>query len=114
MTRDDERFLVVTEHGRVLVIVRGDKDALEPDLLDVRRGDDPEAASVAMETPLRAFAAKMVDLLVARGTDALPLSPAMRDLMVKEKAAEDLRRIERSARALAGAAAGDGPPPGSA
>ncbi|MDF1523416.1 MAG: hypothetical protein P1P87_11485 [Trueperaceae bacterium] len=110
MTRADERFLVVTEHGRVLVVVRGDKRALDADLLDVRRGDDPEAAGVAIETPLRAFAAKMIDLLVARGTDALPLSPAMRGLMVKEKAAEDLRRIERSARALAA----DAPPPGTA
>ena len=100
MTRSDERFLVVTDHGRVLVVVRGDKEALEPDLLDVRRDDDDAAEGVALETPLRAFAAKMVDLLVARGTDALPMSPAMRDLMVKEKAAEDLRRIERAARVL--------------
>ena len=100
MSRPDERYLVVTDHGRVLVIVRGDKDALEPDLLEVRRDDDPAASDVGMETPLRAFAAKMVDLLVARGTDALPMSPAMRDLMVKEKAAEDLRRIERAARTL--------------
>jgi hypothetical protein len=98
VTREDERFLVVTDHGRVLVIVRGDKAALEADLLDVRPDDDPAAEGVALETPLRAFAAKMVDLLVARGTDALPMSPAMRDMMVKEKAAEDLRRIERAAR----------------
>jgi len=101
VSRPDERFLVVTDHGRVLVVVRGDKAALEPDLLDVRRPDDAAAEGVALETPLRAFAAKMVDLLVARGTEALPMSPAMRDLMIKEKAAEDLRRIERAARALA-------------
>ena len=100
MSRPDERFLVVTDYGRVLVVVRGDKGALEPDLLDVRRHDDAAAEGVALETPLRAFAAKMVDLLVARGTDALPMSPAMRDMMLKEKAAEDLRRIERAARAL--------------
>lgn len=96
----DERFLVVTDHGRVLVVVRGDKAALDPDLLDVRRHDDAAAEGVALETPLRAFAAKMVDLLVARGADALPMSPGLRDLMLKEKAAEDLRRIERAARAL--------------
>ena len=103
MSRPDERFLVVTDHGRVLVVVRGDKGALEPDLLDVRRADDAAAEGVALETPLRAFAAKMVDLLVARGTDELPMSPAMRDLMIKEKAAEDLRRIERAARAFTSA-----------
>lgn len=101
MTRDDERFLVVTEHGRVLVVVRGDRDALASDLLDVRPGDDPAAADVALETPLRAFAAKMVDLLVARGAETVPLSPTMRTLMLKEKASEDLRRIERAARSLA-------------
>lgn len=100
MTRADERFLVVTEHGRVLVVVRGGKGPLEPDLLEVRRGDDPAAAGLALETPLRAFAAKMVDLLLARGADALPMSPALRDLMIQEKAAEDLRRIERAARAF--------------
>lgn len=100
MSRPDERFLVVTDHGRVLVVVRGDKAALDADLLDVRRDDAPEAADVAIETPLRAFAAKMVDLLLARGTDDLPMSASMRDLMVKEKAAEDLRRIERAARSL--------------
>ena len=103
MSRPDERFVVVTEHGRVLVVVRGDKEALEPDLLEVRRHDDDASEGVELETPLRAFAAKMVDLLVARGTDALPMSPAMRDMMLKEKAAEDLRRIERAARALASA-----------
>lgn len=101
MSRPDERFLVVTDHGRVLVVVRGDKGPLEPDLLDVRRGDDPAAADLALETPLRAFAAKMVDLLVARGADALPMSASLRGLMLQEKAAEDLRRIERAARAFA-------------
>ena len=103
MNRSDERFVVVTDHGRVVVVVRGDKGALEPDLLDVRRYDDTSAEGIGLETPLRAFAAKMVDLLLARGTDALPMSPAMRDLMIKEKAAEDLRRIERAARAFTAA-----------
>ncbi len=98
MTRSDERFLVVTEYGRVLVVVRGDRAALDADLIDVRT--DRDAEDVTMETPLRAFAAKMVDLLLARGTDDLGLSPSLRDLMVKEKAAEDLRRIEKAARRL--------------
>ncbi len=98
MTRSDERFLVVTEFGRVLVVVRGDRAALDADLIDVRL--DHDADDVTLETPLRAFAAKMVDLLQARGTDDLGLSPSLRDLMVKEKAAEDLRRIERAARRL--------------
>jgi hypothetical protein len=95
----DERFLVVTEHGRVLVIVRGDKDGLDPDLIEVV--GDADAADVRLETPLRAFAAKMVDLVQARGGGGgAPLSPAMAALMIKEKAAEDLKRIERAARRL--------------
>ena len=98
MTRSDERYLVVTEHGRVVVVVRGDRAGLDPDLLEVRAPDD--VAGLAMETPLRAFAAKMVDLVQARGTGGVTLSPAMLALMVKEKAAEDLARIERAARRL--------------
>lgn len=100
MTRSDERFLVVTEYGRVLVVVRGDRGALDADLIDVRL--DQDAEDVELETPLRAFAAKMVDVLQARGTEGLGLSPGLRDMMVKEKAAEDLRRIERAARRLHG------------
>jgi len=104
VTRSDERYLVVTEHGRVLVVVRGDRAGLDPDLIDVRAADD--ADDLAMETPLRAFAAKMVDLIQARGAGGVPLSPAMLAMMVKEKAAEDLSRIERAARRLHGGASG--------
>ena len=104
MTRPDERYLVVTEHGRVLVVVRGDRAGLDPDLVDVRAADD--ADDLTMETPLRAFAAKMVDLIQARGAGGVPLSPAMLAMMVKEKAAEDLSRIERAARRLHGGASG--------
>jgi hypothetical protein len=98
VTAADERFLVVTEHGRVLVVVRGDKDGLDPDLIEVL--GDADTDDVRLETPLRAFAAKMVDLVQARGEGAAALSPAMASIMVKEKAAEDLRRIERAARRL--------------
>ena len=104
MTRPDERYLVVTEHGRVLVVVRGDRAGLDPDLIDVRAAGD--ADDLTMETPLRAFAAKMVDLIQARGAGGVPLSPAMLAMMVKEKAAEDLSRIERAARRLHGGASG--------
>lgn len=98
MSRPDERFLVVTEHGRVVVVVRGDRAGLDSDLIDVVAADDAE--DLKMETPLRAFAAKMVDLVQARGSGGVPLSPTMLAMMVKEKAAEDLARIERAARRL--------------
>jgi hypothetical protein len=104
----DERFLVVTEHGRVLVIVRGEKDGLDPDLIEVV--GDADAADVRLETPLRAFAAKMVDLVQARGAGAATMSPAMAALMIKEKAAEDLKRIERAARRLHEQGRGDAGP----
>lgn len=99
MSRPDERYLVLTEHGRVCVLVRGDRGGLDPDLIEVL--PEAAAADAAVETPLRAFAAKMVDLVSSRGADDVPLSPAMRAMLVKEKAAEDLARIERVARRLA-------------
>jgi hypothetical protein len=105
VTRPDERYLVVTEVGPVVVVVRGDKDGLDPDLIDVR--GDADAGDISMETPLRAFAAKMVDLVQARGEGAAALSPTMAALMVKEKAAEDLKRIERAARRIHAGAEGD-------
>lgn len=102
MNRADERYLVVTEHGRVVVLVRGDRSGLDADLIEVRRAGDESLEGIAMETPLRAFAAKMVDIVQARGTGPLELSETMRTMLVKEKAAEDLGRIERAARALYG------------
>ncbi len=96
----DERYLVVTEHGRVLVVVRAECSGLDNDLIDVRRPDQDDLAEVAMETPLRAFAAKMVDIVQARGSGDLSISPGLLDMLVKEKAAEDLGRIERAARRL--------------
>jgi len=100
VSRPDERYLVLTERGSVVVLVRGDRAGLDTDLVDVRlpaEGDDQ-----LLETPLRAFAAKMVDLVQARGAGDATLSPNLLALMVKEKAAEDLARIERAARRLHG------------
>ncbi len=106
--RHDERFLVVTEHGRVVVHVRGDRSGLDGDLIDVRSPVGEDLSGITMETPLRAFAAKMVDIVQARGSGDLEVSTGMLDMLVKEKAAEDLKRIERIARRLA--AAGDETP----
>lgn len=97
--RHDDRFLVVTEHGRVLVVVRGDRSGFDNDLVEVRLPSSDELNHLSVETPLRAFAAKMVELVQARGGD-VPVSTGLRDMLVKEKAAEDLRRIERAAKRL--------------
>jgi len=101
VSRPDERYLVLTEPGRVVVVVRGDRAGLDPDLVDVQLPDERD--HLLLETPLRAFAAKMVDLVQARGAGDATLSPNLLALMVKEKAAEDLARIERTARRLHGA-----------
>jgi hypothetical protein len=98
--RPDERFLVVTEHGRVVVYVRGDRSGLDGDLIDVRPARGEDLSDLTMETPLRAFAAKMVDIVQARGSGDLDVSAGLLDMLVKEKAAEDLKRIERTARRL--------------
>lgn len=98
--RADERFLVVTEHGRVVVHVRGDRSGLDGDLIDVRSPHGEDLSDVTMETPLRAFAAKMVDIVQARGSGPLDVSTGLLDMLVKEKAAEDLKRIERAARRI--------------
>ena len=94
----DQRYLVVTEHGRVVVHVRADRSGLDGDLIEVRPARDEDLSELTMETPLRAFAAKMVDIVQARGSGALEVSPGLLDMLVKEKAAEDLKRIERAAR----------------
>jgi hypothetical protein len=97
----DERYLVVTEHGRVVVHVRADRSGLDSDLIEVRPATPEAVEGLTMETPLRAFAAKMVDLVLVRGTGSLEASEAMTSMLVKEKAAEDLRRIERAAKRFA-------------
>ena len=102
----DERFLVVTEFGRVMVRVRADRSGLDNDFVEVYLPAEKDLADAPMETPLRAFAAKMVDLVQARGADH-DISPGLLGMLVKEKAAEDLGRIERAARRLH---QGDGAP----
>jgi len=97
----EERYVVVTEHGRVVVHVRADRSGLDGDLIDVRRARGEDLSTLTMETPLRAFAAKMVDIVQARGSGELEVSAALLDMLVKEKAAEDLKRIERAARRFA-------------
>ena len=97
---EDQRFLVVTEHGRVMVRVRSGRSGLDGDLIEVTRPDEAALTGLSMETPLRAFAAKMVDIVQARGAGDVPVSATMLELLVKEKAAEDLTRIERTARRL--------------
>ncbi len=102
----ERRFLVTTDHGQVLVRIPEDRAGLDPDLLILEAPTADNAGDLEATVPLRAFGAKMVELVEAQGGD-MPGGERMRRMMVQEKAASDLNRIERWARTRAEAAAGD-------
>lgn len=92
-----ESYLVKTEYGDVVVSINPEcSNALESDLLILSAPE--EGAEFRMETPLRAFGAKMVDLIRSVGTGGFDPGGSMLEMMIKEKATSDLNRIERWAR----------------
>lgn len=94
-----EKFVVVTEFGSVLVTVNPMvQNGLENDLLQFRAASPQDHETADFETPLRAFAAKMVDIIETVGFEGVELSGMMRDMLVREKATSELGRIERWAR----------------
>lgn len=98
MPQQPRRYLVTTDDGDVVVTVNDDADGLDPGLLSLAMADAMTAEELPMATPLRAFAAKMVDLIEAQGMGAFAGGERMREMLVREKATADLRRIERYAR----------------
>jgi len=92
------RFLVTTDHGDVVVEVKADAAGLDADLLGLTMADEATAEELPMATPLRAFAAKMVDIIEGQGLGGFAGGERMREMMVREKATAELRRIERFAR----------------
>jgi hypothetical protein len=98
MPDNPRRFLVTTDDGDVVVTVNDDADGLDPALLSLTMADEAAARELPVATPLRAFAAKMVDLIEAQGMGAFAGGERMREMLVREKATADLRRIERYAR----------------
>ena len=93
----DEKYLIKTDHGDVVVTVAADADGLDPELLSFERADAAATEGIDLEVPLRAFAAKMI-AIVERKAGATPGGERMRSMMIQEKATSDLRRIERWAR----------------
>lgn len=93
-----DRFLVKTDYGDVLVTVNPEcTNALENDLLLL--SDPTEGAQgIELETPLRAFGAKMIDIIEQVGTGGFDPGTKLREMMIREKATSDLNRIERWAR----------------
>jgi len=98
MPEQPRRFLVTTDAGDVVVTINDDANGLDPGLLSLAMADDVAARELPMATPLRAFAAKMVDLIEAQGVGGFAGGERMREMLVREKATADLRRIERYAR----------------
>lgn len=98
MTAPLRRYLVTTDHGDVVVTVNPAVNGLDPALLSLSMANEASANEVGVATPLRAFAAKMVDLIELHGTGDFAGGERMREMLVREKATADLRRIERYAR----------------
>lgn len=94
-----QKYLVKTDFGDVLVEVNeGCQNALSGDLLTLSRPTPENSADLRMEVPLRAFSAKMVDIIEGVGTGELKAQPKVIELLKKEKATEELTRIERWAK----------------
>lgn len=94
-----DRFVVITEFGPVLVTINpANSGGFDPELLLFGSVNSGEAADVAVEVPLRAFAAKMVEIVEAAGTEGSGMPAGMMQMMISEKATSDLKRIERWAK----------------
>lgn len=92
------RYLVRTDFGDVVVGVNDKASGFDPDLIEVTTVAESERGSFDMATPLRAFGAKMVDIIELQGTAEFSGSDVMREMMVGEKATAELKRIERFAK----------------
>ncbi len=92
------RYLVRTDVGDVVVSVKAGASGLDDDLIELAHAPEGAADEFDMITPLRAFGAKMLDLIEGAGTDTFAGSATMREMLVKEKATQELNRIERFAK----------------
>jgi len=100
---DDEaaeprRYLVKTNVADVVVVVNPNAGGLADDLFSFEPVTDEALKHVDMTTPLSAFGSKVVDLIELHGTAEFTGSAVLRDMLIKEKATFELRRIERFAR----------------
>lgn len=102
------RYLVRTNTGDVVVVVNARAGGLDDDLFGLEAATTDSVAGITMTTPLSAFGAKVVDLIELHGTGDFKGSDTLREMLVKEKATFELRRIERFAKELAGERDADG------
>ncbi len=92
------RYLVTTDHGDVVVEVNADVSGLDSDFLRLHHAGRGVGEDLDTATPLRAFGAKMVDLIELHGVGAFDGSETLREMLVREKATQELKRIERFAK----------------
>lgn len=98
---EEARYLVRTDSGDVVVVVTPGVSGLADDLIQLELAAENAAAGFDMVTPLRAFGAKMVDIIELAGTHEFAGSATMREMLVREKATQELKRIELFARRMA-------------
>ena len=93
------RYLILTDdYGDVLAeLDETPRNALDGPLFKLSR-PTTEMRKETTEVPLRAFSAKMVDVIEIIGTGDFDAQPRVLELLKKEKATEELTRIERWAR----------------
>jgi len=95
-----KRYLISTEHGDVLAeLDETPRNVLDGPLFKLSRPDAEAREDAPFEVPLRAFSAKMLDLIEELGTGDFKAEPKLVELLKKEKATEELTRIERWAKA---------------
>lgn len=94
-----ESYLVATDHGDVVVQINDVATGLDPELFTLQAATAQNSAHLDTVVPLRAFGAKVLDIVELKGTGDLPGGDRLLRMMVQEKATQELRRIERWARA---------------
>lgn len=102
-THDDQhgeprRYLVKTNVGDVVVVVNPRAGGLSDDLFSFEPVTQEALEHVDMTTPLSAFGSKVVDLIELHGTAEFTGSDTLREMLIREKATLELRRIERFAK----------------
>lgn len=101
--QDARRYLVRTNEGDVVVVVNSDAGGLDDDLFTYETPSEANVVGLTMTIPLTAFSSKVVDIIEMQGTAAFGGSDKLREMLVREKATSELRRLERYAKESAAA-----------
>lgn len=95
-----KHYLISTEHGDVLAeLDETERNVLDGPLFKLSRPTAEAREDAPFEVPLRAFSAKVVDIIEGIGVGDFQAEPRVVELLKMEKATEELTRIERWAKA---------------